>query len=531
MIILGPGFGSLRLQDFLAMATEGATIVLAPDTWQRIAQDHSTVLESARGNEPVYGLNTGLGANLNCRIPFDEIPGFQIRILRGRAVAVGSPLPEPVGRGVLLARILSASRGGSGISPALLGHIVAVYNAGLSPVIPETGSIGAGDLTQNAHFGLSILGEGELWRSGSRIDAGSALRDSGLCPPDLAAGDAMVLVNHSALTTVASGRAIDDFALCLAMARCSIVLSLEGFAANQSVFDPDVNALLPAPGQLQASDWFRRALDGADATPRRIQDPISFRGVAQVIGAGFYGLNHAEDVLAGALNGVSDSPVVTPDGRFLSTPNFQSPVLALALESLSLTLSMMATGAIQRMQRLMAPATSGLPRFLSPDGGASAGLVPLQKTAAALSSRIRHGAEPAIHDPSPVSENVEDMAPMTPLAAEKLSKQAESFKILAGLEALVAAQALDLRQPVGMGRLTGSLHRALRARIAALGADRSLARDSGAAATVIEAAARQVMRNDRADASGAVRDPVADSESTVGSVDFARHSSVAWTAT
>ena len=502
MTSVGHGSGPFPLQDFISVAREASTLRLNPNARARIERDHSIVLDHAAGDRPVYGLNTGLGANLSHRIAPNEISGFQLRLLRGRAAAVGEPLPDEACRGVLLARILSAARGASGISPALLDHLIAVFNTGHAPVIPETGSIGAGDLVQNAHFGLALVGEGELWRNGARIDAATALGEARLHPPDLAPGDAMVLANHSAVTTTLSAFAVDRYALNMAMSRCALVLSFEGFAANRNILDPEVVALSPAPGYDRAAKWFREALGETADHPRRVQDPVSFRGAAQVTGAGLHGLDHVGTMVESALNSVSDSPVVTPGGHLLSTPNFQSPALALGLESLSLTLSMMANCAVQRIQRMMSPATSGLPRFLSPVGGDSAGMVPLQKTAVSLAARIRHQAEPVVLEQVPVSEGVEDMAVQTPLAASKLMEQAELFRLLSGLEALVGAQALDLRRPSTMGPLTSRIHRSIRDRVAPLDDDRSLSDDIGNAADVIEAVAQQVLLEDRVGQSG-----------------------------
>ena len=216
----------------------------------------------------------------------------------------------------------------------------------------------------------------------------------------------------------------------------------------------------PAPGYDRAAKWFREALGETADHPRRVQDPVSFRGAAQVTGAGLHGLDHVGTMVESALNSVSDSPVVTPGGHLLSTPNFQSPALALGLESLSLTLSMMANCAVQRIQRMMSPATSGLPRFLSPVGGDSAGMVPTAKDGPFPWPRASGTeAEPVVLEQVPVSEGVEDMAVQTPLAASKLMEQAELFRLLSGLEALVGAQALDLRRPSTMGPLTSRIHR------------------------------------------------------------------------
>ena len=181
------------------------------------------------------------------------------------------------------------------------------------------------------------------------------------------------------------------------------------------------------------------------------------------------------------VNGASDSPAVLRGDAMCSTPNFHAPALALALEQVSLAMAMVGNGVVMRVQRLMNPTLTGLPRYLSPVGGASAGFVPLQKTAAALLAEVRRHAMPVAFDPAPVSDGVEDMAPMTGLAASKLSDQMQPLQLLAGVEAVVAAQARDLR-----GLSQTPLHQALRARVSPLQDDRALGQDVDAASAVLK---------------------------------------------
>ncbi|MCP5370627.1 MAG: histidine ammonia-lyase [Hyphomicrobiales bacterium] len=481
------GDGPVTLDAFAAALRPGGTVGIAPAVRARLAAARAVVDAAAAGDAPVYGLNTGLGANLGHRIAPADIAAFQHQLIAGRAVAVGEPLPEGTGRAVLLARLVSAAPGHSGMSLPLFDHLCAVFGAGLSPVVPRYGSIGAGDLTQNAVWAQALLGAGRMWRGGETGDARAALAGAGLAVPPLRPKDAMALVNHGGLSVALAAHALGRARRGLAMARDAALLSCAGYDANRDIFAAEVNALRPAPGQAETAAWFAARLAGGGGPPRRVQEALSFRVVAPVLGAAADALDRAVAVWRDEANGASDSPAVVGEEAMRSTPNFQAPALALALEGVALALAMAAAGAVQRMQRMMDPDLTGLPRYLSPRGGAAAGMVPLQKTVAALLADIRRHAQPVAFDPAPVSDGVEDMAPMTPAAALKLADMAAPFDLLCGAEVLVAAQAVDLRQGVPLAPAVADLHARLRAEVPMLDRDRPLGEDVGRAAEILGA--------------------------------------------
>ncbi|MEC7259182.1 MAG: aromatic amino acid lyase, partial [Pseudomonadota bacterium] len=190
------GRGPVTLAAFAGAMARAVPLTLAPGVADRLATDRRTVDAAVAAPQAVYGLNTGLGANLAHRLAEADIVTFQRQLIEGRAGATGAPLPEAMGRGLVLARIVSASGGGSGLSGAMFDHLCALYRAGLAPVVPEHGSIGAGDLTQNAVAMLAVLGQGQMWRGGAICDAAEALEAEGLAVPPLLAKDAMALINH-----------------------------------------------------------------------------------------------------------------------------------------------------------------------------------------------------------------------------------------------------------------------------------------------------------------------------------------------
>jgi len=482
------GGGKISLKAFCSAMQSATKLTVSDDVRGKIKSSHEMVEKLAAGAEPIYGLNTGLGANLGHRLKSDEISDFQMQIIKGRAIACGKPLSKEIGRGILLSRILSAAHGFSGISLSVFEHLCAIYDAGLSPIIPEYGSIGTGDLVQNAHFALAVMGEGEVWQGDEVINASDAMAKCGLEVPELKPKDGLALVNHFGTTVALVAKALDEASHALDMAKASIVLSYEGYGANQQVLAAELNTLRPSPGQAEAAEWFRNALKGSEVKPRRIQEALSFRTIAPVVGAAEHALKAAISVWGNEANGVPDNPVILENGEMASTTNFHMPALALALEMLSLSLVSLANGGVQRMQRMMNEELSGLPKYLSPIGSGSAGFVPSQKVAASLLAEIKHDANPIHPDPLAVSDAVEDMAPMTPSSARKLERQLYPFKLLMALEVLVACQAIDLRKPEKLSSLTGKLHDQIRSKVPMLFEDRPMGGDINIAAEIVSEA-------------------------------------------
>ncbi len=451
----------------------------------KIKMAHDIVEKKAMGEEPIYGLNTGLGGNLGYRLKPEEISDFQMQIIAGRAVACGNPLPENTGRGILLARIISATNGYSGISAELFKYLCSLYETGISPVIPEYGSIGDSDLVQNAHFGLAAFGQGNVYFEGQIMPAAEAFQKSDIKAPDLKPKEGLAMVSHSGLSVTLSAIALRETKLALEMMKSVIVLSYEGYGANQRLLYEDLNQLRISPGQQEISKWLLENLKGSEKKPRRIQEALSFRTAPSIIGAAHHALHHAISVWHSEVNGTSDSPVVLEDESLVSTANFHTPALALAMENLSLALASVANGSVQRMQKMMNSELSALPKYLSPIGGGSAGFVPSQKTASVLNSEIRHAAQPIMFNPAPISDSVEDMAPNTPSVARKLSRLLHPLKHLIGLEALVACQAISLRKPPSKSMLTTQLYSAIRSEIPMMQEDRSIGDDINLATQIL----------------------------------------------
>ncbi|MDP1702203.1 MAG: aromatic amino acid ammonia-lyase [Aestuariivirga sp.] len=482
----------ISLQRFVELADSPVSITLAASIRERLVRAREIVARYAASDQPVYGLNTGLGGNLQHRIEAEDIPGFQASLLLARSAGVGPNLPEWISRAAWLSRIIGAARGASGLSLTTFDLMLAMAERGLAPAVPTYGSIGTSDLVLAAQMGASLIGQGEMWDNGNCRPAAEALRAHGIEPIELAPKDGLALANNSSLSIALAARALSGARSTMDLAQAITVLSGESYGMNLSIFEARIHALRPAAGQEQAAAWFRAALEGSSlygsGAPRSIQDALSFRVVAPLFGTARNALALAEKEIEIELNGAADNPAVLIDtNEMLSTPNFHTPALALALDTLAIAHVHLATASAQRILKLMNPHLSGLPKYLSPVGGASAGLLPLQKTTASLLAEIRLHAQPASLDAISVSEMVEDVAPQTPLAARKLATQTELLQWLIAIEALVAAQAVDLRKPKSLGRVAKMLHSAIRNSVLTLHEDRATGPDVAAVRQAINA--------------------------------------------
>jgi histidine ammonia-lyase len=470
------------IDDLDALASGPSALTLSDAARGRVTSSRAVVERYAAGDEPVYGLTTGLGGNLGFRIAPSEVAAFQKQIVVGRTLGAGEPFPEPVCRAALIARCISLAKGGAGISPPVLDLMLAMVERGVTPVIPRRGSIGDGDLGLAAHIGAVVIGRGEAWHAGKRLAGSAALAAAGLAPVELGGRDGLALCNTSAVTAGHAALVLAEAGRLLLFAVHAAALAAEGYAANPLSFGARIAALRPAARQEEAAALFRLLLEGSylnDAgAAREIQDPLSFRCLSQIVGVVLQAHADARREVEVELNAVAESPVVLlPDGPLLSTANFHTSAIALTFDSLAIAFTHMATACFQRIGKLLTPAVSGLPRYLSPVGRSSAGYVPVQKLGAALLGEIRLRATPASLDAMPVSDTVEDVAPQTPLAIAKLADQIVPLRIMAAVEALIAAQAVDLRREARLAPRTRRLYDAVRAVVPRLEADREPAPD------------------------------------------------------
>jgi histidine ammonia-lyase len=470
----------LSPEDVVAIAREGAQLALSDTIHARVESAHAVVEDYAARQLPAYGLTTALGANAGTRLAADELLAFQLRVADGRSVGVGPALPSEVVRAMMAARVAGMSVGGSGVSWPACAALVAALNAGIHPVVPALGSIGAGDLAQLAHLTRGLMGHGLVERDGVLLPADQALREAGLVPLPLGARDGHALVVANSYSGGWACLVLADLARLFDWALAAAALAFEGFRANLSMLDPRALAARPAFGQVEAGARLRALLAGSTlweaGAARRLQDPLSYRCVPQVFGALLHAIREAREAVRIELASSGDNPVVVAsDGVMLSQGNFDMTAFVLSWERLGQALAHSATGIAHRTMKMMAADLSELPRFLTPLGPSRTGFATLQKTVSASEALIRHLASPVSLGVMPVSDGIEDQASMAPAAVGKVGDSLGHLRHLVAIELMVAAQAIELRGVAHhLGEGARMVHAFVRSHCPPLGEDRPL---------------------------------------------------------
>lgn len=474
----------ITIGDVARVARDAQPVEVAAEVRERLVAARRVVDALAQSDTPIYGLNSALGANTGKALAADDLAEYQKRAVRARAVGVGPAYDRASVRAMLFARAAGLRVGGSGASPAVLDALVAFLNRGVHPVVPRFGSISVADLPQLSSLALPLLGEGEAEVQGEVLSGAQALQRAGLAPLQLAAKDGLALISANAATVARAALVLDELRTLFAQWLAVVALSYEGFRANLSVLDERVISARAAPGQSEVAQALREQLDGSalwqPGAARRVQDPVSLRCVAQVHGAAAWMLGETTLQVECELNSAADSPLVlADDGVMLSNGNFHIPALALAFDALALALTQVTLMAVERAIKFMSPAFTDLPLQLTRHGPAHSGFATSQKTLTALANEVRLRANPCSVDFLPVSERVEDHAPMALAAVEKLAEAIERARYVAAIESVIAAQAVDLRgTPIDtLGRGAAALYRRLRAEVATLDGDRPLGAD------------------------------------------------------
>jgi len=476
---------ALALEDVVAVS-RGAQVALPPSAIERIRAALDVAEAAVASNATVYGVTTGFGSLADVRIEPGQADALQHGIVRSHATAVGAPLSREETRAMLLLRTHVLALGHSGVRVELVERMVQMLNRDLVPVVPEQGSLGAsGDLAPLANLALPLIGGGELLVDGRPVPALDALAAAGLAPLELRAKEGLALVNGTQGMLAIGVLASDRGARLVRTADVVAAMSIEASLGSDRVFDERLVALRPHAGVAASAANLRRLLEGSEIvashreSPHLVQDAYSLRCAPQVCGATRGVLRFVREVLEVELNSVSDNPIVlAEDGQVLSGGNFHGQPVAVALDALAVALVPLASIAERRLYRLLDPArNNGLPAFLVRESGLNSGFMLVQYTAASLVSECKTLAHPASVDSIGSSAGQEDHVSMGMTAARHAREVVANAEVVVALEALVAAQALDLRAPLAAGPATGAARDAIRARVAFLEADREMRAD------------------------------------------------------
>ena len=489
--------GQLTLDQLQAIHTGVLQLALPESSRAAIAASQQVVQRAADGDAPVYGVNTGFGKLANQRISKAQLETLQLNLIRSHSVGVGEPLAPEIMRLMMALKAASLARGYSGVRQVVVDTLLAVHNAGLTPWVPQQGSVGAsGDLAPLAHMTLALIGEGDMLVNGQRVPALQALQQAGIAPLTLGAKEGLALINGTQTSTALALHALLSFEPVLEAALVIGALTIDAARGSDGPFDPRIHLLRGQPGQIDVAQYYRALLKGSVIRHShldgddRVQDPYCLRCQPQVVGACLDQVRHAALVLVREANAVTDNPLVfAEDGAMLSGGNFHAEPVALAADGMALAIAEVGAIAERRIAMLIDSSVSRLPPFLTADAGLNSGFMIAHVTAASLASENKSLAHPASVDSLPTSANQEDHVSMATFAARRLQAMISNTAHILGIELLAAAQGIEFLRPMTSSDALEQAHALLRAQVPALSQDRYLAPD-------IEHATRLVRNGD-----------------------------------
>jgi histidine ammonia-lyase len=491
----------LTLAAIEAVSLTHCPVAIAPTALARVAQSRALIEEILAAGQTAYGVNTGFGKLSEVRIPADKLAQLQTNLVRSHAGGVGQPLSEAESRAMLLLRANVLAKGFSGCRPALVELLVALLNAGVHPVVPEKGSVGAsGDLAPLAHLALVTIGEGEAFYKGERVAGGEALRRAGLQPIVLAAKEGLALLNGTQAMTAVGTLAIARGRRVAQLADLAGAMSLEALMGTPAAFDPRIHQARPHAGQIRAAEHLVELLAGSQIREShrehdsRVQDAYCLRCMPQVHGAVRDALEHVRGVLEIESGSATDNPLVFPEnstkaangGTVISGGNFHGAPLAYAFDYAAIVLTDLAGITERRIDRLLnMDINEGLPAFLSPDPGLSSGFMIAQIVAAALINECQVLAHPSSASSIPTDGGKEDHVSMGMTGALKLRQIVEHAERIVGVELMCSAQGLEFRRPLQASCEVERAHEVVRTIVPKLEQDRVLAPDIEAMAAAV----------------------------------------------
>lgn len=447
--------GEMSLAELRSIDRTDARIELS-DGWQAAVEASAAAVDRVVDeNRVVYGVNTGFGLLARESIAADKVRELQVRLVRSHAAGTGFLLSAPTVRLVMALKAASLARGYSGVRTTTINLLIDMLNAGVTPVIPAKGSVGAsGDLAPLAHMSLVLLGEGEAFLNGERLHGGEALKRAGLEPITLQAKEGLGLLNGTQVSTALALQGLLAAEDVFKAALVSGALSIDAMKGSDAPFDPRIQMVGNQPGQAVVASALMALMEGSSIREShvdcdRVQDPYSLRCQPRVMGACLDQLKMAAVVLIREANGVSDNPLVFSDtGDMLSGGNFHAEPVAFAADMIANAIAEIGALSERRTALLVNPAMSGLPAFLTPDPGINSGFMMAQVTAAALVSENRQRATPASVDSLPTSADQEDHVSMATYAARRLLDMAENAFGIVAVELMAAAQGISFHRPL-----------------------------------------------------------------------------------
>ncbi|HRD34548.1 MAG TPA: histidine ammonia-lyase [Rhodocyclaceae bacterium] len=504
-LILNPG--RLGLAELRALWQGPLPVSLPPSARAAIDAAVATIQRIVAKGDAAYGINTGFGKLARTRIPDAQLEQLQRNLILSHSVGTGEAMSDACVRLVMVMKAASLARGYSGVRSVVIDTLLALLDAGILPLIPVKGSVGAsGDLAPLSHLTLALMGEGEVRVDGRLVPAAAALQRAGIAPLVLAAKEGLALINGTQVSTALALHGLFMAERLLEAGTVTGALCVDAAKGSDAPFDPRIHAVRGQPGQIAMAAVTRALLEGSQIRrshvddDERVQDPYSLRCQPQVMGACRDLIENAARTLLIEANAVTDNPLVFADtDEVLSGGNFHAEPVAFAADTLALAIAEIGAISERRIALLIDSGLSGLPPFLVDHPGLNSGFMIAHVTAAALASENKSHAHPASVDSLPTSANQEDHVSMATYAGRRLAEMADNTATILAIEWLAAAQGVDFHRPLATSPQLAAVQARLRADVPFYAADRLFAPD-------IEAAKRLVLEGE---ASAACRDRIA----------------------
>jgi histidine ammonia-lyase len=476
----------LTLQQIADVAKGREQVVLAAEARARVEKARKVVEDIVTQGRTVYGVNTGFGKLSDVSIDKSDLVQLQLNLVRSHSVGLGEPLSEDEARAMVLLRANVLASGFSGARPLVIETLIAMLEKGVTPVIPEKGSVGAsGDLAPLAHLALAAIGEGEVFYKGERLTAASGFERAAIQPLHLEVKEGLALLNGTQAMGAVGALALHRAERLVQLADVAGAMTLEALKGTPVAFDERIHAARPHPGQLAVATHLRELMRDSEIREShlendpRVQDAYSLRCMPQVHGAVRTSLSHARQVVEIESGSATDNPLVFADtGEVLSGGNFHGAPLALVFDYAAIALTDLMSITERRTDRLVNPdANEGLPPFLTAQPGISSGFMMLQVTAVALLNEAKVLAHPACIDNVPTDGGKEDHVSMGMTSATKLRSIVNLAEMATAIELMTAAQALEHHAPLAPGRGVKQAYEIVRKLVPPLKQDRPMSGD------------------------------------------------------
>lgn len=475
----------LKIEDVVKVARHNEKIELHPDAVKRINACRAMLDKKIAAREIMYGINTGIGEFSEIVLNDNQIEDFQKYLIYNHAAGIGEPLPVEYVRAAMLGRVNVHAHGNSGSRLEITQTLVDMLNKGVTPVVCEKGSVGAcGDLAPMSQIALLMMGEGEAFYKGERLQGKAALDKAGIPVPGLKARDGLAAINGSNVLTAMSAIMLFDTNRWLKQAEIACAMSLEALKANLKPYASKLHEVRGFPGAIRSAKAIQKMTKNGDLSDGRlktkVQDAYSMRSTPQVIGAAHDAVKWAKSQIEIELNGVGDNPIFFAEENLqLSGANFQGSPVSLPMDMIGAAVTMVSVLSERRMNRLNNPALSvGLPPFLTKGAGMFSGLMLSQYTADMQIVEQRILSMPASIQSIPAAADQEDFVSMGMNTAIKNFMILDNAYGVLGIEYMAAAQALDLRdkseQPFKFGDGVSKAKEVIRRHVDYLDIDRPL---------------------------------------------------------